>query len=419
MGVVNDGHRDSGGGSFADSAFEGSWRGASPRRATVGPLAEWDGRDPLEKSARVIGGDNAFESTSGPGMDRVVQSPDPASEKGGVEQNVSSAKAPGQAPARVAGAPSTGAKGQAADSGTGHHGPADVKEKPGPEKSKSYLTVSDAAPVPRSIFPAPVSPSWTGSGPNASMTQDMQKAASDEEVDGVLFYAKVPMRLSPGGFLRGAAAQSLTKTAGDQTQLLASGAVHPLKLSSILDDYFGSDWHDWDPEVIRTSLAAEAGVEPGDSVMNKVMAVKIAFRRPDVFYDRWQAFEKIAVSLNNHDPSMSDTEELDPEEMANAVTVFAKIAGEGDFSDEVKTYVAAKLYDSGFVVAPPQLAFSDGRLGDMVKNDDLRSKVILAYAKAVKSDDPLSESEDPVSIQVARLIRTHVYVMDQASEGWA
>jgi hypothetical protein len=136
-----------------------------------------------------------------------------------------------------------------------------------------------------------------------------------------------------------------------------------------------------------------------------------------VFFDRWQAFEKISVSLNDHQPSMTDTEDLDPEEMANAVTVVRKLAGDGDFSHEVESYVAARLFDSGLVVAPPQLAFADEKLASLVKDDGLRKKVILAYAAAVKSDSDLPESDDPVDIQVARLVRSHVYVLDRLNQG--
>lgn len=429
MGVVNDGHRDAGS-SYADAVFESSWSGSSGRRASLGPLADWDGSDPIRKTARVLGDDNNFESTAGPGANRVVSgSADPAAEKNrDPGQTVADAKAtPSESSAsKVDGAPDPqkssrrrGKRGQQSAPEPGDNG-AETRDLPvqavKSEAAKSYLTQSSSPPVPRDLVPAPVQPVSTGSGPQSALDQDYQKVGS-AEIDEALFYAGVPLHLGPGGLLRSAAALVLEKTAGDDSEYLVRGDVHPLKLVAMLDDFFGGEWRDWEPETIQASLAKEAGAAPGDAVMNKIMAVKIAFRRPDVFFDRWQAFEKIAVSLNDQTPSMSETEELDPDEMANAVTIVRKIAGDGDFSPEVEAYVAARLYDSGMVVAPPQLSFADERLGALVKNDEMRKKVILAYAQAVKSDGDIPDSEDPVDVQVARLVRTHVYVLDRLAQG--
>ena len=423
MGVVNDGHRDAGS-SYADAVFEGSWRGA--RRATTGPLAEWDGRDPIAKTAKVLGDNNTFDSTSSPGANRVVQGPDQSSDaKHGPGQTPDDARGePLATQSRPRGGPNLGAKSPTSSSlASGAPATRAVEDRSQPQ---SYLRQKESPPVPRDLYPAPINPVWTGSGPQGALNSDYQKVAeplpidaplADEDVDEALFYAGVPMQLSPGRLLRSCAELALTKTASSDAEYLVRGDVHPLKLVAMLDDFFGGEWRDWEPETIQSSLAKEAGAQPDDGVMNKIMAVKIAMRRPDVFFDRWQAFEKISVSLNDHQPSMTDTEDLDPEEMANAVTVVRKLAGDGDFSQEVESYVAARLFDSGLVVAPPQLAFADEKLASLVKDDELRKKVILAYAAAVRSDSDLPESDDPVDIQVARLVRSHVYVLDRLNQG--
>jgi hypothetical protein len=430
MGVVNDGHRDAnGGGSYADAVFEGGWsRTGSPRRASVGPLAQWDGSDPIKKTARVLGDDNNFESTSGPGANRVVQSPDSASEKNrAIDQSPADAKGqPSPDAKKPTGGPGTGTKSPATTASSSSGAKPETRNAGEPVKAESYLRQKESPPYPRDLFPAPVSPVWTGSGPQAALASDYQKVAEplpidepvdESSVDEALFYAGVPMHLRPGRLLRGAAELALSKVASSDAEYLVRGDVHPLKLVAMLDDFFGGEWRDWEPETIRASLAKEAGADPSDGVMNKVMAVKIAMARPEVFFDRWQAFEKMAVSLNDRDPAMTVTEDLDPEEIANAVTIVRKISGDGDFSPEVEAYVAARLHNSGFVVAPPQLSFADARLGELVRDDGFRGKVIVAYAQAVKSDGDVAESEDPVDIQVARLLRSHVYVLDRLSQG--
>lgn len=391
MSVVNDGHRDSGG-SYADSVFEGGWRGA--RRASVGPLAEWDGSDPLAKSAMVLG-DKDDGGTGAPGANRVVQAPDQSvneSQDPVSRPPVTTQKKPGGAPD--------------VESRSSPAAPPEARKKV-EERPPSYLRQKESPPVPRDMYPPGIQ--------KVAEELPIDSPVSGDDVDEALFYAGVPMQLSPGRLLRSAAELALTKTAGAEYPV--RGDVHPLKLVAMLDDFFGGEWRDWEPETIRSSLAKEAGADPDDVVMDKIMAVKIAMRRPDVFFDRWQAFEKMAVSLNDRGPAMTSTEELDPEEMANAVTVVRKLAGDNDFGAEVETYVAARLFDSGLVVAPSQLTFADARLATLVANDDLRQKVILAYAQAVKSDGDLPESEDPVDIQVARLLRSHVYVLDRLAQG--
>jgi hypothetical protein len=410
MTVVNDGHRDSGG-SYADAVFESGWRGAARGRATVGPLAEWDGRDPVAKTARVMDEASSTDSTASPGAPRAVQSP-PGPSGGNPNQDAASAKGEPQVPSKKpGGGPDTGAKSPTSGSPGTAPTSKSVDDKSQPQ---SYLRKKEPPPVPRDMMPGSALPA---DYQKVAEQLPIDSPASDDDVDEALFYAGVPMQLVPGRLLRAAAEMALSKTAGADSEYLVRGDVHPLKLVAMLDDFFGGEWRDWEPETIRSSLAKEAGVEPDDMVMDKVMAVKIALRRPDVFFERWQAFEKIAVSLNDRTPAMTVTEELDPEEMANAVTVVRKLAGDGDFSHEVEAYVAARLAQSGFVVAPPQLAFADAKLAGLVKDDGLRKKVILAYAQAVKNDVDLPESEDPVDIQVARLLRSHVYVLDRLSQG--
>lgn len=459
MPVVNDGHQDVNG-SYADSVFESMWRGVEPpsrEHVTLGPLASWDGSDPVEteKLARVVGERNNFESTSGPGMDRVVQSPDPASDKQDIDpQTPNSSRGGPVASGQKDSSPSKGAKGgSVADKvknklkGMSNEGP-DEGQRSDNEKTlhkgpDHNLLVKEPPPVAKELDPhrrvgnladGHDKAVWTGSGPRAALHDDYSKVGgvlplledddgpardddppSDDAVWQRLLEAGVPPRPLPEtSLLWKVASERMVKEAAD-TEYFARDDVHPLKLVAMLDDLFGAEWREWEPESVHESLSKEAGVDVGDAVMNKIMAVKIALRRPDVFYDNWQAMEKMAVAFNDHSPVHGTTEDVPVEWLSNAVAVMSKISAPGDFSPEVETYVASRLFDSGYVVSPPLLRFADNRLGEMVRDDKLRSKVVEAYVKQLSSEKPVA-GEDRVSVQVARLMSNHAYVIDRGEE---
>lgn len=438
--------------SAADDLWESMWGGRAAGvpmdRVTEGPLAEFPmGYDAIEhqrmlrhdhqeKTARVIGSDNNFDSSGGPGENRVVQ-------QGGSSSDPVTAQTPdhargvgGEAGTKKDSSPAKGslggdlmrkikAKGQGdpvkAETGTRSVG--------GDARAPAHnLQVKEPAPVPKEMDPArrPAPPknladyenrsAWTGSGPQAALHNDYSKVG--ELATGLLELAGVPPRPLPEHALLSRVASSvavseLSKTAS--LGFLGRGDIHPLKVVAELSDGLGEDWVEWDPETIRDTLIKDAGIEPSDDVMSKIMAVKIVLAAPERFYDDWQAMEKISVALNDASPVPGVVEDVPVEWLSNAVTIVEKIAGAGDFSPDVTKYVAARLFDQGYVVAPPKLAFADPVLGEHVGNDALRKKVILAYAKALDSDS-IPGSENPVSIQVSRLFRNHLYVLSKLDE---
>lgn len=467
---------DRGGRSFADQLFvDGEIDYGGFDHITEGPLAGFSpGFDPIshaetmrkraqseiDKVARVVGESTAFDSPAGPGADRVVQgTPDPNAYNADPQQTPDHALAqkPQAQEDKKKGAPDKGVSGSLLDKIKGRiEKNVETKGVNGTADSESNtdakgltLMVRDPAPIPKELKPNNLADydqksAWTGSGPNAALHEehskvgeleallpfadqsllapDLEKEAeaedvvNDEDVDVRLAFAGVPVHLA-GDAVREAASWSMSKSAGDE-EYLARDDIHPLKLLATLDDSLGMEWREWEPETISQTLEKEAGVEIPETVMNKVMAVKIALRRPDVFFDDWMAMEKMAVSLNDAAPVMGAVEDMPIEWLSNAVAIMTKIAGRHEFSPEVKTYVAARLYDSGYVVAPPLLRFADDVLGEKVADDGMRKKVILAYAENLGAREPI-DGEDAVSIQVARLMRNHSYVLDKLEESQA
>jgi len=371
-------------------------------------------QDATEKLARVLGGDNNYDSSASPGGNRVIQQDTSAGGQAAVEQEPRHAVAPAVKDREVKGAPTTGVKSpsllervMAAESRK--------NEMSGDTDSKTphNLQVREPAPVPKELVPGNLpdgrqKSAWTGSGPRAALHYDHQK------VGELLKLAAVPNRglVAEDSLYFCLAAQSSLAMVKEGASYLAREDVHPLKLMAELEDDLGSEWREWEPETIRQTLIKDAGVEPSDDVMSKIMAVKIVMRRPDVFFDNWRAMEKVSVALNHRSPMMEVIEDVPVEWLSNAAAIVEKIAGAADYGDETKNYVAARLYDQGYVVAPPHLRFADPRLGEMVGDDDFRRKVILAYAKSHDVRD-LPDDESPVSVQLARLMRNNAYVLEQ------
>lgn len=426
-----------GDGSMADAIFEHLGSGRAPFAAgrvqiTDGPLATMTGYDPLsgqrawnervdiemaEKTARVLGSDNAYESgTSTPGGNRMVQEDTSAGRQAAITQTPDEARGHAGEPSKVESAPDKGSRGST------------ILKRIRARKGAAAVTTSTkdvgvdkvTPPVATAMLPEDRKgnladgadrSAWTGSGPVAALHDDYSK------VGELLAYAGVPAaKLAADSLLLTLATGLMTKEASEGSEYLKRDDVHPLKLMAELTDVLGDDWMRWEPETIRETLIKKADVTPGDDVMSKIMAVKIVLQRPDVFYGDWQAMEKIAVALNDASPAMGSIEDVPAEWLSNAVAIVEKIAGAGDFAADVTKYVALRLFDQGYVVTPPLLKFADAELGKRIDDEDLRRKVILAYARAVH-EPQISEAEDPVSIQVARLVRNNAYVLDRLDSG--
>jgi hypothetical protein len=417
------------------------------------------------KIALVSDGSSQSDTTSGPGQDRAIQG---RAEMWPVDQTVNDAKVPPPAvPKTIDKGPTTGALGKklldrvrAVKATT-----KSIASDPTGSKSMPDVTADNG---PGALPDSRDKSSWTGSGPTGALSADYSKVGeamlpgfaptieeiapiigdpvpapelpkiaqtieelapittaepedapedlgftdvSDEAARGLLKLAGVPDRqMATSGMLWNLAKHASVKVASDPADLNRDD-IHPLKLAAVLEDDLGAEWREWEPETIKQSLETLAGHDIGEPVMTKVMALQLLYRRPDVFYGNWQAMEKISVALNDIAPTMGVIEDVEPEWLSNAVAIAGHVAP-GDFSDDVSSYVAARLADHGYVLAPPLLRFADAKLGSVVNDDALRRRVLVSYSQHVGDEDPPAD-EDPVSIQVARLMGHHAYVLDR------
>jgi len=387
---------------------------------TLGPLAD-SSHDFQEKISRVLSGDNNFESPTEPGGNRMTQSGSSGTNGPIVQDRDSAGSSPSSIDTVKDSSPDHGSRGGRrmrkilARRSRNAKAAADLDES---VDNQNY----SRQPSPGNLPDNSEVSSWTGSGPGSALHGE-EKTAAALSVDrnlitGILDVAGVSFDISESS--------SLFKTAADVAEMrkTASGLsvvsrddVHPILLVSELHSALGGEWTSWEPETIRDSIIKEAGVEPDADVMAKIMAVKIVLARPERFYDDWQAFEKISMALNDMAPAIGTLEDVPVEWLSNSVTIVEKLAGEGDFGEDVKKYTAARLFDQGYVIPPPKLVFASSDLSGLVKNPALQKEVVAAYKTALDSSSPVQVDEsDPVSIQVARLMRNHEYVLSKLGD---
>jgi hypothetical protein len=205
------------------------------------------------------------------------------------------------------------------------------------------------------------------------------------------------------------------KTASSSREYFARGDAHPLTLSSLLGSEFGTDWYDWEPETISETIVRQVGVDPSPTTMNKIMALKMLRACPDKVLNDWRIIEKVSVAFDGDTPSMNEIEDVAPEQLSHAFSLMKAMCKKKP-SEDVSKYVAARLYDAGYVITPATLGFSDHHLRKLVDDEPLRKKVLAGYGKALKGAAPAADSENPVDIQVNRLMANHAYVLDKLDE---
>lgn len=262
--------------------------------------------------------------------------------------------------------------------------------------------------------------------PAAPVARGVPDDLSLNKISSVLRAVGAPPALVTEQSVLWSAACEKIASAGEEKELgdmISGDDAHPVALFMSLGQRYGDEWLSWDLEVVQTTLAGDVGQEPSSATMNKVAALKMLVNKPDSAYTDWYAFEKMAVAFDGGAPRLSMIEDLAPEQMAMAASVIRMISGHTGvsqpFSPEMKKYCAARLFDAGFVVAPPELGFCDEDLAQITGDPDLRKKSLAMYAQALAGTEPRDIDQDlpPADfVQAARLMRVHAYVLGKVDD---
>lgn len=190
-------------------------------------------------------------------------------------------------------------------------------------------------------------------------------------------------------------------------ELLKEAAMSPLKLFEILNDHYGKDWWDWEPETIWTMLEKEQGIKPDDELKNMLMAFQVAVNTNAPF-EHWHVFEKTGHAFNQNIVDFNILQPLELDEAALTVKTLNRLRPATGFEDEVCGYIAAIAKECGVVYLPVE--YFDVRcqnaLDALNNNLDLRDRVKKAWPAEKASDATLN-------IQLGRLHEIGEYLTEQ------
>lgn len=195
-------------------------------------------------------------------------------------------------------------------------------------------------------------------------------------------------------------------------QLLPSKALRPSGLAKVLLDRLGAEWITYEPETLWVEVRRVTKVNPGETLKNKIQAVKTLLAS-NVFWKDYLAFEKVVMAFNNHLPSFDYHQNPSPAMIALAVSEAAKIKEEV-YSDDVLRYIAAAAFQEGIIALPEPLNIAQESLDQMTSplvgrqmREDLARRV-----REMGVNEPPEDmyTETVTGIQLARARSIQEYV---------
>lgn len=197
-------------------------------------------------------------------------------------------------------------------------------------------------------------------------------------------------------------------------ELLKEGSVPVLRLFGLLNDNYGTEWHDWEPETIWDTLSREQGITLDRELKDMVLALQLTVNTNGPF-EHWHVFEKVGHAFNENIVDFQILQPLELDEAALTLSVLGKIRKAIDVEDEVCGYIAAVAKESGVVYLPLELfpERCQQRLDSLYNNEPLRDSVKKLWHKKPKSTDNL---EEVLSLQLGILEDIRGYVSDKMAE---
>lgn len=134
---------------------------------------------------------------------------------------------------------------------------------------------------------------------------------------------------------------------------LSDPALSPLVLEAIMTGAFGSNWHGWEPETLKTITAElSAMLSPvSQENMDKLQAYS-ALKVSTYPWLDFHVFEKVVMALNGASPEFGHFEDVSPGMLLFAVSVMQRVRPGFQINFEVSRYIACKLFEHGVIMFP-------------------------------------------------------------------
>lgn len=131
--------------------------------------------------------------------------------------------------------------------------------------------------------------------------------------------------------------------------------AHPVALQLSLLRAFGQEWVDWEPETLWAEIQRVFKSQISELARNKVQAIKTVLVSSGPWED-WQVFEKVMQALNGVIPKWEFMQAPNIEQLYAGIDILSALR-KGEFSDEVKLYMAAAVLNDDVIFVPPPLDF--------------------------------------------------------------
>lgn len=180
-----------------------------------------------------------------------------------------------------------------------------------------------------------------------------------------------------------------------------SASFNTLGVFKNLNEKFGHEWWDWEPETIWAMAPELTG-----GLRDVVMALQCTVNTNSPF-EHWHIFEKVGLAFNNHHVDFGVVQPLEPNEASLTIYILKMIRPKEEFDPEVLGYIAAVCHSAGIVYTPPELFGPVGAQGHLTKIAPDESGVGHDTAMCWPDGEPTSAA---VKIQIAKLREIKDYV---------
>jgi hypothetical protein len=182
------------------------------------------------------------------------------------------------------------------------------------------------------------------------------------------------------------------------------GSLNVLGVYRFMNEHYGREWWDWEPETIWASLEKDHRSEgTPDEIKNMVMALQTVLNTFAPF-EHWHVFEKVSHAFNQGHVDFGVVQPTEVNEAAFTMAVLKQIRPNTEYDSEVLQYIAACANISGMVYLPEAIfpgvqKYLDG----MTFEHHLRDVTKKVWEDgALPSEDQILLRHQ-VEIQIARL----------------
>lgn len=176
-----------------------------------------------------------------------------------------------------------------------------------------------------------------------------------------------------GKFLVSEAAKSLAKLA----------ELKILQLYGFMNDHYGREWWDWEPETLWQTLREDHFSEgTPEEIRSAIQALQLTVKTMFPF-ELWHIFEKVGHAFNLNPVNFTIVQALEPDEAALTMGILRRIQPKTPFEPEVLIYVATCAKIAGMVFLPDEMFPGVQKfLDEITFEHDLRDTVKGLWGRA-------------------------------------